>query len=124
MFRELMFALSRAKRVPAEGWRIYNPKMGPIGFYKGKRCRNTGYHTSNGKYVILRDKFPKYIMPDLAGFELKPYVGNDEDPPPKSISPVPKPVQRTWEYLNSFKKPEYQRDFGQKRIGSSESDSS
>ncbi|CAL5188554.1 unnamed protein product [Lathyrus oleraceus] len=53
---------------------ILSPKRAPRGFYKGKNCQPTGFHTRKGGYVVLQEKLPNYVVPDLTGFKLKPYV--------------------------------------------------
>lgn len=61
---------------------ILTSKRGPRNFYKGKNCIPTGRHTSKGKYILMSDKLPKYVVPDLTDFKLKPYV--EWDTPKKS----------------------------------------
>ena len=43
-------------------------------FYKGRGVRNIGYPTKGGGYVIVPKKVQQLVIPDLTGFELKPYV--------------------------------------------------
>eukprot|EP00884_Botryococcus_braunii_P011041 jgi/Botrbrau1/19939/Bobra.0059s0056.1 len=78
--------LLRGKRVPSKGWTRLTSKIGPIGYYKGKGVKSVGHHTSKGGYRILAHKRPFYVVPDLTGFELRPYVGFDLKGPPKSAS--------------------------------------
>jgi len=59
------------------------PKMGNKNFYKGRGCKPMGRHTSKAKYVIEPHRIPFLEVPDLAGFELKPYVSKRT---PKFIS--------------------------------------
>ncbi|KAH7296132.1 hypothetical protein KP509_26G010500 [Ceratopteris richardii] len=61
---------------------ILTSKTGPRNYYKGKNCLSTGRHTSKGKYILIAEKLPKYVVPDLTGFPLKPYV---EHSTPKNI---------------------------------------
>lgn len=53
---------------------ILSPKRAPRGYYKGKNCKPTGFHTRKGGYVVLQEKLPNYVVPDLTDFKLKPYV--------------------------------------------------
>lgn len=54
--------------------RVMTGKMGNKNFYKGRGVRNTGFHTRKAGYIIVYRKVPQFIVPDLTGFELKPYV--------------------------------------------------
>ncbi|PXF41777.1 39S ribosomal protein L41-A, mitochondrial [Gracilariopsis chorda] len=52
-----------------------HPKHGPRFFYKGYGAKSMGRHTRKGAYVVKYDtKVPIYMVPDLEGCELKPYV--------------------------------------------------
>ncbi|KAK3740557.1 hypothetical protein QZH41_016100 [Actinostola sp. cb2023] len=53
---------------------VLTGKKGNKQFYKGRGVRPPGYHTSKGGYKIVQRKVPEFIVPDLTGFELKPYV--------------------------------------------------
>ncbi|XP_047312279.1 39S ribosomal protein L41-A, mitochondrial-like [Impatiens glandulifera] len=53
---------------------ILTSKSGPRNYYKGKNCKPTGFHTRKGGYVVQEEKLPNYVVPDLTGFKLKPYV--------------------------------------------------
>ncbi|KAF2309462.1 hypothetical protein GH714_002771 [Hevea brasiliensis] len=41
---------------------------------QGKNCKPTGFHTRKGGYVIVPEKLPNYVVPDLTDFKLKPYA--------------------------------------------------
>mmetsp|Transcript_18368 Transcript_18368/g.46697 ORF Transcript_18368/g.46697 Transcript_18368/m.46697 type:complete len:116 (-) Transcript_18368:47-394(-) len=62
-------------------------KQGNHQFYKGKRVRSVGRINSLGRFKVVDEKLPIYQVPDLEGFELKPYVAYDtplvKTPPPK-----------------------------------------
>ncbi|KAJ2786099.1 60S ribosomal protein L27, mitochondrial [Coemansia javaensis] len=45
-------------------------------FYKGNRTGSMGRHTKHGSYVIDLDKVRTFVVPDLTGCELKPYVSH------------------------------------------------
>ncbi|ONK69826.1 uncharacterized protein A4U43_C05F27140 [Asparagus officinalis] len=53
---------------------ILSSKRAPRDYYKGKNCKSTGFHTRKGGYVLQDEKLPRYIVPDLTDFKLKPYV--------------------------------------------------
>mmetsp|Transcript_13478 Transcript_13478/g.34962 ORF Transcript_13478/g.34962 Transcript_13478/m.34962 type:complete len:92 (-) Transcript_13478:34-309(-) len=89
VLEKLMAATARARRVPRTGFERLTPKNGPRDFYKGKGAAAPGHHTRKGGYTMLSWKLPKYMVPDLTGFELKPYVDpsavrpNAKTPPAK-----------------------------------------
>ncbi|KAF9606727.1 hypothetical protein IFM89_028103 [Coptis chinensis] len=53
---------------------ILSSKRAPRDYYKGKNCIPTGFHTRKGGYVLVQEKLPNYVVPDLTDFKLKPYV--------------------------------------------------
>ncbi|XVE95253.1 hypothetical protein REPUB_Repub02eG0080400 [Reevesia pubescens] len=53
---------------------ILSSKRAPRDYYKGKNCKSTGFHTRKGGYVLMLEKLPNYVVPDLTDFKLKPYV--------------------------------------------------
>eukprot|EP00850_Spirogloea_muscicola_P019214 SM000186S04132 [mRNA] locus=s186:266417:266996:+ [translate_table: standard] len=68
--------LLRGRRVSPKGLTALTSKRAGKGFYKGKRCLPTGRHTPRGGYLLVKEKLPVYIVPDLAGCELKAYVAH------------------------------------------------
>ena len=70
----ILAAFARARRVPRRGFNILNTKRAPRGFYKGKGAQATGHHTKMGRYRILQDKLPKYVVPDLTGFKVRRWL--------------------------------------------------
>ncbi|CAI5944385.1 unnamed protein product [Closterium sp. NIES-65] len=42
-----------------------------------------GRHTKKGGYILMEEKMPTYLVPDLSNFQLKPYVSHTapEKPP-------------------------------------------
>ncbi|KAL0026333.1 hypothetical protein WJX77_012672 [Trebouxia sp. C0004] len=74
MLQQFLAAAARGRRVPRKGFTALNSKRGPRTFYKGKGAEPTGHHTRKGGYQIMKGKLPEYIVPDLKGFALKPYV--------------------------------------------------
>ncbi|KAJ6834060.1 uncharacterized protein M6B38_337565 [Iris pallida] len=53
---------------------ILSSKRAPRDYYKGKNCKPTGFHTRKGGYVLQDEKLPRYVVPDLTDFKLRPYV--------------------------------------------------
>ncbi|KAF4366739.1 hypothetical protein CsatB_023886 [Cannabis sativa] len=53
---------------------ILSSKRAPRDYYKGKNCKPTGFHTRKGGYVVVHEKLPNYVVPDLTDFKLKAYV--------------------------------------------------
>ncbi|XP_069603792.1 large ribosomal subunit protein mL41 [Ranitomeya imitator] len=49
-------------------------KMGPRSFNRGRGAKRVGYLTSNRKFVKVKEMVPEFIVPDLSGFKLRPYV--------------------------------------------------
>ncbi|KAK9823882.1 hypothetical protein WJX72_006162 [[Myrmecia] bisecta] len=74
MLGSLLTGLARGRRVPRSGFTALTSKRGPKGFYKGKGAQPTGHHTRKGGYRILKERIPDYVVPDLTGFKLLPYV--------------------------------------------------
>ncbi|KAJ1966959.1 60S ribosomal protein L27, mitochondrial [Dimargaris xerosporica] len=56
-----------ASRQPMTGKRGHN-------YYKGTGTGSTGRHTQKGGYFIDWSKVRTYVVPDMTGFKLKPYV--------------------------------------------------
>ncbi|PKA58871.1 hypothetical protein AXF42_Ash000964 [Apostasia shenzhenica] len=71
----LIIGLGRAmRRKRLSSLNILSSKRGPRDYYKGKNCKPTGFHTRKGGYVVQDEKLPRYVVPDLTDFKLKPYV--------------------------------------------------
>ena len=51
-------------------------KRGNKDFYKGRGAKSTGFHTRKGSYIIQPHKLRDFVVPDLTGFKLKPYVSH------------------------------------------------
>lgn len=52
----------------------WTSKRGPRTFCKGRGAKGTGVHGRDGKFVQVREMVPELVVPELAGFRLKPYV--------------------------------------------------
>ena len=74
------------RTVTRTGYTVLSPKRGNKHYYKGKGAASTGRHTRKGGYELLEHKLPNFAVPDLAGFELKPYVSYSvpRNPAPKA----------------------------------------
>ncbi|KAF7829961.1 39S ribosomal protein L41-A, mitochondrial [Senna tora] len=71
----LILGIGRAfRRKRTSSLDILSPKRAPRGYYKGKNCKPTGFYTRKGGYVVMQEKLPNYVVPDLTDFKLKPYV--------------------------------------------------
>ncbi|KAK9833988.1 hypothetical protein WJX81_000994 [Elliptochloris bilobata] len=80
---QLLGAALRYRRVPAKGFKRLTSKQGNKNYYKGKGVQSTGHHTKLGHYQVTEAKRPKYMVPDLTGFTLKPYIAWEERPQTK-----------------------------------------
>jgi hypothetical protein len=63
--------LRGGRAVPKSGIGALTSKRGPRNFYKGKGCKSTGRHTSKGAYVLMEEKLPKYVVPDLTNCKVR-----------------------------------------------------
>ncbi|KAJ6331825.1 hypothetical protein OIU76_010251 [Salix suchowensis] len=71
----LITGIARAmRRKRTSSLDILSSKRAPRTYYKGKNCKPTGFHTRKGGYVVVPEKLPNYVVPDLTDFKLKPYV--------------------------------------------------
>jgi len=71
----LLLGLGRSmRRKRTSSLDILSSKRGPRDYYKGKNCKSTGFHTRKGGYVMVPEKLPNYVVPDLTDFKLKAYV--------------------------------------------------
>ncbi|KAG6608261.1 39S ribosomal protein L41-A, mitochondrial-like protein, partial [Cucurbita argyrosperma subsp. sororia] len=71
----LILGLARSmRRKRTSSLDILSSKRAPRDYYKGKNCKPTGFHTRKGGYVVVPEKLPNYVVPDLTDFKLKPYV--------------------------------------------------
>ncbi|XP_073716409.1 large ribosomal subunit protein mL41 [Misgurnus anguillicaudatus] len=52
----------------------FTSKRGPNTFYKSRGARPTGVLTSSRKFIPVRAMIPEFVVPNLEGFNLKPYV--------------------------------------------------
>ncbi|XP_029470334.1 39S ribosomal protein L41, mitochondrial [Rhinatrema bivittatum] len=66
-------------------------RRGPRAAPKWKGPKRTGFHTPSAKFVSVKEMIPEFVVPDLTGFRLKPYVsykapeGTEETPTAKKL---------------------------------------
>ncbi|XP_017980878.1 PREDICTED: uncharacterized protein LOC18592110 isoform X1 [Theobroma cacao] len=62
----LILGIGRAfRRKRTSSLDILSSKRAPRDYYKGKNCKSTGFHTRKGGYVLMQEKLPNYVVPDL-----------------------------------------------------------
>ncbi|KAM4877676.1 large ribosomal subunit protein mL41 [Thomomys bottae] len=52
----------------------WTSKRGPRSFYKSRGAKRTGVTVPGRKFVQIKEMVPEFVVPDLTGFKLKPYV--------------------------------------------------
>lgn len=52
----------------------FTSKRGSRTHNKGRGARPTGRKTSSGKFLSIQAMIPEFVVPNLEGFKLKPYV--------------------------------------------------
>mmetsp|Transcript_10125 Transcript_10125/g.20200 ORF Transcript_10125/g.20200 Transcript_10125/m.20200 type:complete len:141 (+) Transcript_10125:4656-5078(+) len=67
-FMSKYLSKSATKRLPL------SPKRAKKGYYKGNGSTKEGYFGKGGKFVVDPSKRLELVVPDLTGFNLKPYV--------------------------------------------------
>uniref|UniRef100_A0A6G1R631 Mitochondrial ribosomal protein L41 n=1 Tax=Hypotaenidia okinawae TaxID=2861861 RepID=A0A6G1R631_9GRUI len=70
----LLGALARGLVRGADRMSPFTSKRGPRTHTKGRGAKQPGVLTSSGKFLLLRQMVPEFVVPDLAGFKLRPYV--------------------------------------------------
>lgn len=70
----LLGAAARCVVRGADRMSKWTSKRGPRTFYKSRGAKGTGYLSRGGKFVLVKEQVPELVVPDLAGFKLKPYV--------------------------------------------------
>lgn len=79
----LLSTIARTRRVPRQGWKVLTGKE-KRNFNKGKRSMKTGFLDNLANFRVVPSMLPRYIIPDLNNFKLKPYVAHK--PPPEDSS--------------------------------------
>lgn len=70
----VLSALTRGLVRGADRMAEFTSKRGPRTFYKSRGARPTGVLTSSRKFIPIRAMIPEFVVPNLEGFNLKPYV--------------------------------------------------
>lgn len=52
----------------------FTSKRGSRTHNKGRGARPTGLNLSSGKFITIKAMIPEFVVPNLEGFKLKPYV--------------------------------------------------
>ncbi|NXO00515.1 RM41A protein, partial [Rhinopomastus cyanomelas] len=69
----LLSALTRGLRRGADRIAPFTSKRGPRSHNKGRGARRPGLLVA-GKFLLFRAMVPEFVVPELVGFKLKPYV--------------------------------------------------
>ncbi|KAM9370941.1 large ribosomal subunit protein mL41 [Phaethornis superciliosus] len=70
----LLSQLARGLVRGADRTAPFTSKRGPRSYNKGRGAKRPGLLTSNRKFILIREMVPEFIVPNLEGFKLKPYV--------------------------------------------------
>lgn len=70
----LLSGAARALVRGADRMSKWTSKRGPRTFHKSRGAKGVGFHGRGGKFVLVKEMVPELVVPDLAGFKLKPYV--------------------------------------------------
>lgn len=70
----VLSALTRGLVRGADRMAEFTSKRGPRTFYKSRGARPTGVLTSSRKFIPVQAMIPQFVVPNLEGFNLKPYV--------------------------------------------------
>lgn len=87
----VLSALTRGLVRGADRMAEFTSKRGPRTFYKSRGARPSGVLTSSRKFIPVRAMIPEFVVPNLEGFNLKPYVsykapqGTEQPMTPESL---------------------------------------
>ncbi|XP_006218273.1 large ribosomal subunit protein mL41 [Vicugna pacos] len=70
----LLSGAARALVRGADRMSRWTSKRGPRTFLKGRGAKGTGFHARDRNFVQVKEMVPELVVPELAGFRLKPYV--------------------------------------------------
>jgi len=74
----------------------------------GRGVRNPGFITKSGRYIIVPKKMPEFVVPDLTGFQLKPYVSWKTERPaiePMTAEKLVQEIKRNINKIEHFEVP-------------------
>lgn len=70
----LLTALARGLVRGADRMSPFTSKRGPRSHNKGRGAKKLGVLTGGRKFILLKEMVPQFVVPNLEGFKLKPYV--------------------------------------------------
>ncbi|NWU96908.1 RM41A protein, partial [Upupa epops] len=70
----LLSALARGLRRGADRIAPFTSKRGPRSHNKGRGARRPGLLVGGKKFLLVQAMVPEFVVPELKGFKLKPYV--------------------------------------------------
>ncbi|XP_071430453.1 large ribosomal subunit protein mL41 [Pithys albifrons albifrons] len=70
----LLARLARGLVRGADRLSPFTSKRGPRTYNKGRGAKKLGLLTGNKKFVLIKEMVPEFVVPDLTGFKLRPYV--------------------------------------------------
>ena len=70
----VLSAITRGIVRGADRMAEFTSKRGSRTHYKGRGAQPTGRLTSSRKFIQVREMIPQFVVPNLEGFKLKPYV--------------------------------------------------
>ncbi|XP_062938670.1 large ribosomal subunit protein mL41 [Cynocephalus volans] len=69
-----LLAAARALVRGADRMSRWTSKRGPRTFCKGRGAKRTGVLAADCRFVQVKEMVPEFVVPDLSGFKLRPYV--------------------------------------------------
>ncbi|KFV98607.1 hypothetical protein N327_08212 [Fulmarus glacialis] len=104
----LLTELARGLVRGADRMSPFTSKRGPRSYNKGRGAKKLGALTSNKKFILIKEMVPQFVVPDLEGFKLKPYVSYRApagyDPPMVAAARIEKDVKEGTFDLNNLEK--------------------
>ncbi|NXX74498.1 RM41 protein, partial [Urocolius indicus] len=70
----LLTELARGLVRGADRMSPFTSKRGPRSYNKGRGAKPPGVRVAGKKFVLIKEMVPEFVVPDLRGFKLKPYV--------------------------------------------------
>lgn len=70
----LLSELARGLVRGADRMSPFTSKRGPRSYNKGRGAKALGVLTAGGRFLLVREMVPEFVVPSLEGFKLKPYV--------------------------------------------------
>ncbi|XP_051492527.1 39S ribosomal protein L41, mitochondrial [Apus apus] len=70
----LLTDLARGLVRGADRMSPFTSKRGPRSHNKGRGAKKLGVLTSSRKFILVKEMVPEFVVPNLEGFKLKPYV--------------------------------------------------